>query len=89
MSGELLTPVIGGYMARVFTGERVLLTPVLGPLERLLYRVMRTDPERVCDGCIDDHRLGLRRLPTRVGGDDGEAPGEQIQRRDSLPVPGS
>src|SRR3954468_4761575 len=44
-----LTPVIGGYMARVFGGERVLLTPVLGPLERLLYRVMRTDPEREQD----------------------------------------
>ena len=44
-----LTPVIGGYMARVFTGERVFLTPVLGPVERLLYRVMRTDPEREQD----------------------------------------
>jgi K+-transporting ATPase ATPase A chain len=44
-----LTPVIGGYMARVFAGERVLLTPVLGPVERLLYRVMRTDPEREQD----------------------------------------
>jgi K+-transporting ATPase ATPase A chain len=44
-----LTPVIGGYMARVFGGERVLLSPVLGPLERLLYRVLRTDPEREQD----------------------------------------
>src|SRR4051794_22057628 len=44
-----LTPVIGGYMARVFAGERVLLTPVLGPLERLLYRLLRTDPEREQD----------------------------------------
>ena len=44
-----LTPVIGGYMARVFGGERLLLTPVLGPVERLLYRVMRTDPEREQD----------------------------------------
>jgi K+-transporting ATPase ATPase A chain len=38
-----LTPVIGGYMARVYTGERVVLTPVLGPLERLLHRVLRVD----------------------------------------------
>ena len=44
-----LTPVIGGYMARVFGGERVLLTPVLGPVERLLYRTLRTDPEREQD----------------------------------------
>jgi K+-transporting ATPase ATPase A chain len=38
-----LTPLIGGYMARVYTNERVFLTPVLGPLERLLYRVTRAD----------------------------------------------
>jgi len=44
-----LTPIIGGYMARVFGGERVLLTPVLGPVERMLYRVVRTDPEREQD----------------------------------------
>jgi len=44
-----LTPLIGGYMARVFGGERLLLTPVLGAIERLLYRVMRTDPEREQD----------------------------------------
>ncbi len=29
-----LTPLIGGYMAKVFTGRRVWLTPVLGPVER-------------------------------------------------------
>ena len=33
-------------MARVFRGERVFLTPVLGPVERLTYRVLRVDPER-------------------------------------------
>jgi potassium-transporting ATPase potassium-binding subunit len=38
-----LTPVLGGYMARVFRGERVFLTPVLGPLERLVYRLIRVD----------------------------------------------
>lgn len=30
----VLTPVLGGYMAKVFTGQRVLLSPVLGPVER-------------------------------------------------------
>ena len=39
-----LTPVIGAYMSRVFRGERVLLTPVVGPLERLTYRCIRADP---------------------------------------------
>jgi potassium-transporting ATPase potassium-binding subunit len=38
-----LTPVLGGYMARVFRGERVFLTSVLGPLERLTYRLIGVD----------------------------------------------
>jgi K+-transporting ATPase ATPase A chain len=38
-----LTPLVGGYMARLYGGERVLLSPVLGPVERLLYRVVRAD----------------------------------------------
>src|SRR4051794_33865905 len=37
-----LTPLIGGYMARVYANERVFLTP----LERLFHRVLRTDPGR-------------------------------------------
>ena len=41
-----LVPLLGGYMARVFTYERVFLTPVVGPLERLLYRVLRVDVSR-------------------------------------------
>jgi potassium-transporting ATPase potassium-binding subunit len=39
-----LTPLIGSYMTRVYRGERVLLTPVFGPLERLVYRLMRVNP---------------------------------------------
>jgi potassium-transporting ATPase potassium-binding subunit len=39
-----IVPLLGGYMAHVFQGERVFLTPVVGPLERLLYRVMRVNP---------------------------------------------
>jgi K+-transporting ATPase ATPase A chain len=35
----LLTKPLGGYMTRVFAGERTLLTPVLKPLERGLYRL--------------------------------------------------
>ena len=33
-----LTPLLGGYMTRVFRGERTILTPVLRPVELLLYR---------------------------------------------------
>src|SRR6188472_2846869 len=40
----LAMPLLGGYMARVFTGERVFLSPVVAPLERLVYRVLRVDP---------------------------------------------
>ena len=35
-----LTPVLGHYMARVYTGERVFLTPLLGPVERLFLRAI-------------------------------------------------
>ena len=41
-----LTPPLGGYMAKVFSGRRVFLTPLVGPLERVGYRVMRVDPDR-------------------------------------------
>jgi K+-transporting ATPase ATPase A chain len=33
---------LGGYMTRVFNGERTLLRPVLGPIERGLYRAAGT-----------------------------------------------
>ncbi len=39
----LLTRPLGGYITRVFAGERTLLTPVLLPLERGLYRVAGID----------------------------------------------
>ncbi len=35
---------LGGFMARVHAGKRNVLTPVLGPLERGLYRLARVDP---------------------------------------------
>ncbi|GJD42300.1 Potassium-transporting ATPase potassium-binding subunit [Methylobacterium cerastii] len=34
---------LGGYMTRVFTGERTFLSPVLAPVERGLYRVAGID----------------------------------------------
>ncbi|HBK06993.1 MAG TPA: potassium-transporting ATPase subunit KdpA, partial [Acetobacteraceae bacterium] len=35
----LLTKPLGGYMTRVFAGERTPLSPVLRPIERALYRL--------------------------------------------------
>src|SRR5262249_48777162 len=32
-----ITRPVGGYMTRVFAGERTFLTPVLRPLERFVY----------------------------------------------------
>jgi len=40
-----LTPLLGGYLARVFQGERSLLSPVLAPVERLVYRLGGTQPD--------------------------------------------
>jgi potassium-transporting ATPase potassium-binding subunit len=37
---------LGAYMARVFAGERTFLTPVMGPCERLVFRVCGIRPER-------------------------------------------
>jgi K+-transporting ATPase ATPase A chain len=41
-----LTKPVGVYMARVFTNQRVFLTPVLGPIERGAHRLLRVRPER-------------------------------------------
>jgi len=40
-----LTKPMGLYMARVFEGERTWLDPVLGPVERVLYRLFGVDPQ--------------------------------------------
>lgn len=40
----LLTRPFGGYMKKVYGGERTLLTPVVGPLERALYRISGVSP---------------------------------------------
>jgi K+-transporting ATPase ATPase A chain len=44
----VITKPIGLYLHRVFEGERTFLHPVLGPLERLVYRVsgIRADEEQ-------------------------------------------
>src|SRR5581483_21454 len=39
-----VTPLLGGYMAKVYGGERLALARVLGPLERLSYRGLGVNP---------------------------------------------
>ncbi len=40
---------LGSYMARVYTGQRTFMTPVVGGLEKLLYRLMRVEERREQD----------------------------------------
>jgi K+-transporting ATPase ATPase A chain len=41
-----IVPLLGGYMARVFTGQPIVLERVLGPVERLIYKAIRVKPDR-------------------------------------------
>ena len=45
----LLAKPLGTYMARVFQSEKTFLDPVLGPLERLIYRIARIVPAQEMD----------------------------------------
>lgn len=40
----VLAKPMGVYMARVFEGEHTFADPIFGPIERLLYRITRIDP---------------------------------------------
>ena len=41
-----MTPVLGGFMARVFTHQRTFVDPVVRPIERLVYRLTGVDETR-------------------------------------------
>ncbi|MFI5095959.1 MAG: potassium-transporting ATPase subunit KdpA, partial [Candidatus Acidiferrales bacterium] len=41
-----ITKPLGSFMARVFSGERTFLDPVVRPVERLIYRLTRVDADR-------------------------------------------
>jgi potassium-transporting ATPase potassium-binding subunit len=41
----VLTPMLGNYMFRVFSGQHHFMIPVLGRLERLTYRLSGVNPE--------------------------------------------
>ncbi|HEX8827899.1 MAG TPA: potassium-transporting ATPase subunit KdpA, partial [Xanthobacteraceae bacterium] len=38
-----ITPVLGGYMTRVFNGERTFLSPILRPVEVAIYKISGVD----------------------------------------------
>lgn len=54
----LLVRPLGSFMARVYLGERTFLHPVLGPVERLIYRLAGIQPEAE----MDWRRYGLTLL---------------------------
>jgi potassium-transporting ATPase potassium-binding subunit len=41
----LLVKPLGSYMAKVYQGERSLMSPLLGPLERAIYRIIGVDKD--------------------------------------------
>ena len=50
-----ITPVLGGYMTKVFSGERTFLSPVLHPVEAVIYKIAGVD-ERREQGWLTVHR---------------------------------
>ena len=42
----LVTKPMGAYMARVFEGERTLLSPLFAPIERLFYKLFGVDAKQ-------------------------------------------
>ena len=45
----LLAKPLGTFMARVYQRERTFLDPVLGPLERIIYRLAKISPDEEMD----------------------------------------
>src|SRR5215470_5411333 len=41
-----LTPLLGGYMRRVFSGQHTFLDGLLRPIERAIYRLCGVDPRQ-------------------------------------------
>ena len=57
----LITPFLGRYIARVMEGERTFLSPIIGPVERGIYRIAGVDPT------VEQGWKSLRRLGPRPG----------------------
>ncbi|MGD0023303.1 MAG: potassium-transporting ATPase subunit KdpA, partial [Xanthobacteraceae bacterium] len=66
----LLTRPLGGYLARVYAGERTRLQPLIGPIEAALYRLSGIKPEveqswyRYTVSLLVFHALGIVALYT-------------------------
>jgi K+-transporting ATPase ATPase A chain len=45
----LLVKPLGGYMAGVYQGERTFMSPVMGPVERFVYRITGVRPQEEMD----------------------------------------
>ena len=45
----VLAKPLGSFMARVYQGERTFMSPVLGPVERLVYRITGVKPDEEMD----------------------------------------
>ncbi len=45
----LLAKPLGLFMARVFQRERTFLDPIFGPVERLIYRLAKINPDEEMD----------------------------------------
>jgi potassium-transporting ATPase potassium-binding subunit len=64
----LLTRPLGGYLARVYAGERTLLQPLIGPVETTIYRIAGIDPAieqswyRYAVSLLVFHALGIMAL---------------------------
>ncbi|HWC59863.1 MAG TPA: potassium-transporting ATPase subunit KdpA [Verrucomicrobiae bacterium] len=43
--GIALTPIVGKFMYKVYSGQKTFLHPIFGPIERLIYRLTGCDPE--------------------------------------------
>ena len=41
----LLAIPLGRYMGKVFLGEKVFLSPIVRPIEKFLYRILKIDEE--------------------------------------------
>jgi potassium-transporting ATPase potassium-binding subunit len=59
-----ITPVLGGYMTRVFNGERTFLSPILHPVEVAIYKIAGVDERREQNWLI--YTIGM--LLFHVGG---------------------
>jgi len=43
--GIALTPIVGKFMWKVYTGQKTFLHPIFGPIEKLIYRLSGVNPE--------------------------------------------